>query len=220
VNGLRYICFEGWPVEEGDAVARLKGGDISGLEYLVRKYQVEAVRVAYMVCRDRPLAEDIAQTAFINVFERIGSFDETRPFRGWFLRSVVNAALTATTRSKRTVSLEKTLREDDASLARLDPALEGIDSAEVSDAISAALAQLPPQQRAAIVLRYYLGMNESEMSAYLNCAPGTGRWHLHMARRRLKKLLPAWVRGMFEEREDESSRPVPFVAQLPNGDTP
>jgi RNA polymerase sigma-70 factor, ECF subfamily len=208
-------------VQEGDAIARLKRGDISGLEYLVRKYQVEAVRVAYMVCRDRPLAEDVAQTAFINVFERIGSFDETRPFRAWFLRSVVNAALTASTRGKRTVSLENTLREDDAALARLDPALEeGIDSAEVSAAISAALAQLPPQQRAAIVLRYYLGMNESEMSAHLNCAPGTGRWHLHMARRRLKKLLPAWVRGMFEEPEDESSRPVPFIAQLPNGDTP
>ena len=208
-------------MEEGDAVARLKSGDISGLEYLVRKYQVEAVRVAYMVCRDRPLAEDIAQTAFINVFERIGSFDDTRPFRGWFLRSVVNAALTASTRDKRTVSLESTLPEDDAALSRLDPALEeGIDSAEVSAAISAALAQLPPQQRAAIVLRYYLGMSESEMSAHLNCAPGTGRWHLHTARRRLKKLLPAWVRGVFEEPEDETTRPAPFVAQLPNGDAP
>ncbi|HVF99429.1 MAG TPA: sigma-70 family RNA polymerase sigma factor [Chloroflexia bacterium] len=207
-------------MEEGDAIARLKSGDISGLEYLVRKYQVEAVRVAYMVCRDRPLAEDIAQTAFINVFERIGSFDETRPFRGWFLRSVVNAALTASTRGKRTVSLENALHEDDAALARLDPALEeGIHSAEVSAAISAALAQLPPQQRAAIVLRYYLGMNESEMSAQLNCAPGTSRWHLHRARQRLKKLLPAWVRGMFEEPQDQSSNPLPLVAQLPNGDT-
>lgn len=208
-------------MEEGDAVARLKSGDIGGLEYLVRKYQVEAVRVAYMACRDRPLAEDIVQTAFINVYERIGSFDETRPFRRWFLRSVVNAALTASTRSRRTVSLEKTLLEDDAGMARLDPALdERIDSAEVSAAISAALAQLSPQQRAAIVLRYYLGMNESEMSAQLNCAPGTGRWYLHRARQRLKKLLPTWVRGMFEEPEDESSRPIPFVAQVPHGDTP
>lgn len=208
-------------MEEGDAVARLKRGDISGLEYLVRKYQVEAVRVAYMVCRDRPLAEDIAQTAFINVYERIGSFDETRPFRGWFLRSVVNAALTASTRSRRTVSLENTLLQDDAALARLDPALEeGIDSAEVSAAVSAALSQLPPQQRAAIVLRYYLGMSESEMSAQLNCAPGTGRWHLHKARRRLKTLLPTWVRGMFEEPQDESSKPLPFAAPLSNGDTP
>lgn len=209
-------------MQEGDAVARLKSGDISGLEYLVRKYQVEAVRVAYMVCRDRSLAEDITQTAFINVYERIGSFDEARPFRWWFLRSVVNAALTASTHSHRhrTVSLEDTLL-DDAALARLDPALEeGIDSAEVRAAVSAALTQLPPQQRAAIVLRYYLGMNESEMSAQLNCAPGTARWHLHRARQRLKDLLPTWVRGMFEESQDESTQPMPFVAQLPNGDAP
>ncbi|HET6312215.1 MAG TPA: sigma-70 family RNA polymerase sigma factor, partial [Chloroflexia bacterium] len=116
---------------------------------------------------------------------------------------------------------ENALHEDDAALARLDPALEeGIHSAEVSAAISAALAQLPPQQRAAIVLRYYLGMNEAEMSALLNCAPGTGRWHLHRARQRLKTLLPAWVRGMFEEPQDQSSSPLPLVARLPNGDTP
>jgi hypothetical protein len=70
------------------------------------------------------------------------------------------------------------------------------------------------------VLRYYLGLNESEMAAQLNCAPGTGRWHLHRARQRLKKLLPAWVGGMFGQPEEESAKPLPFAARLPNGDTP
>lgn len=208
-------------MDERDAVARLKSGDINGLEYLVRKYQVEAVRVAFMVCRDRALAEDVVQSAFINAYERIGSFDAARPFRGWFLRSVVNAALTAGTRNQRTVSLENTLLPDDEALAHFDPRLEEqLDSAEVSAAISEALAKLPPQQRAAIVLRYYLGMSESEMSAQLNCTPVTTRWHLHRARRQLKKLLPNWIRGMFEEPEPDNSQPLPLAATLPNGDTP
>ena len=48
-------------MEEQDAIMRLKQGDIAGLEALVRRYQVQAVRTAYLVTRDLPLAEDIVQ---------------------------------------------------------------------------------------------------------------------------------------------------------------
>jgi len=50
-------------MEEQKAIARLKRGDIGGLEALVRKYQVQAVRTAYLITRDRALAEDIVQAA-------------------------------------------------------------------------------------------------------------------------------------------------------------
>jgi hypothetical protein len=52
-------------MEEQEAIARLKRGDIGGLEALVRKHQVQAVRTAYLITRDRALAEDIVQTAFL-----------------------------------------------------------------------------------------------------------------------------------------------------------
>ena len=45
-------------MNEGEAISRLKQGDISGLETLVHRYQVQAVRTAYLVTRDRHLAED------------------------------------------------------------------------------------------------------------------------------------------------------------------
>ena len=82
-------------MEEQKAIARLKRGDISGLEALVRKYQVQAVRAAYLIIRDRALAEDIVQAAFLRAYERIGQFDAGRPFGPWFLRSVVNDAVKA-----------------------------------------------------------------------------------------------------------------------------
>ena len=52
-----------------------------------------------------------------------------------------------------------------------------------------ALEKLPPAQRAAIVQRYYLGMSEAEMAGSGNSPPGTIKWRLHAARRRLSKLL-------------------------------
>ncbi len=46
-------------MDEHEAIARLKRGDISGLELLVRRYQAEAIRAAYLITRGRSLAEDL-----------------------------------------------------------------------------------------------------------------------------------------------------------------
>jgi len=175
-------------MEEQEAIARLKRGDIGGLEALVRKYQVQAVRAAYLVTRDRTLAEDIVQTAFLRAYERFGQFDAGRPFGPWFLRSVVNDAVKAVTRGKRQISLET------SSLAGLlaDPnpgPAEVAEAADLRQTVWDALGKLPPAQRAAIVLRYYLGLSEAEMAEQLACPPGTVKWRLHAARKRLRRLL-------------------------------
>jgi RNA polymerase sigma-70 factor, ECF subfamily len=59
-------------MEESQAIARLKRGDIGGLEVLVRKYQAQATRTAFLIVRDRALAEDIVQAAFVRAYERFG----------------------------------------------------------------------------------------------------------------------------------------------------
>ncbi|MDQ6695128.1 MAG: sigma-70 family RNA polymerase sigma factor [Chloroflexota bacterium] len=133
---------------EREAIRRLKQSNIDGLEYLVLKYQVQAMQAAYLVCRDRALAEDIVQSAFITAYECIGGFDETRSFGPWFLRSVVNSALKASMKRSRTVSLESSLPHGVTSLAHEGAGLEErIESLETSAAISAAISQLPPKQR-------------------------------------------------------------------------
>ena len=93
-------------MEEAEAIAQLKQGDVGGLEALVRGHQVQAVRTAYLITRDRALAEDIVQAAFVRAYQRIEQFDTRRPFGPWFLRSVVNDAIKAASRRERWVSLE------------------------------------------------------------------------------------------------------------------
>ena len=82
-------------MEEREAIERLKRGDIGGLEALVKRHQVEAIRAAYLIVRDRALAEDIVQGAFLRAYERIGRFDADRPFGPWFMKVVANDALKA-----------------------------------------------------------------------------------------------------------------------------
>ena len=80
----------GMTLDDHEAVRRMKSGDISGLEILVRRYQVRAVRAAFLVTQDEPLAEDVVQDAFIHLHQRIHHFDDRRPLEPYLMRSVIN----------------------------------------------------------------------------------------------------------------------------------
>lgn len=62
------------------AIIRLKRRDIGGLEILVRRYQVRAVRAAYLITGDQSEAEDIVQMAFLQVSAKINQYDQGLPF--------------------------------------------------------------------------------------------------------------------------------------------
>ena len=200
---------KGTVVDDRQAIALLQQGQVAALEPLVQRYQLRAVRAAYLVVGDRALAEDVVQSAFLRAFERIAQFDPSRPFGPWFLRSVVNAAIKAGARQARLVTLDDD-GEDQAAAAALasrlvDPAPGPEDQAETSEtqaAVWRALGQLSPAQRGAVVLRYYLDLSEDEMAARLERSPGTIKWTLHAARERLRGLL-GWTRP--ETRSGERS---------------
>jgi RNA polymerase sigma-70 factor (ECF subfamily) len=182
-------------VDERDAIKRMRAGDIRGLETLVRAYQVRAVRAAYLITHDRPLAEDIVQTAFLRAYERIAQFDAERPFGPWFLRSVANDATKAVSRRRSTMSLDSVADRDVEDAAGLDPPDPGpspealLLRAESDGELWEALDRLPLLQREAIVLRYHLELPEAEVAARLGVAAGTAKSRLHHARKRLQTLL-------------------------------
>src|SRR5690349_20827357 len=118
-------------MEEQQAIARLKQGDLGGLEALVKQYQALAVHAAFLIVAERALAEDIVQSAFLKAADRIQQFDAQRPFRPWFLRMVVNESIKAARRGQRNPSLDT---PSDAILAWLtDPAPGPQEMAETSE---------------------------------------------------------------------------------------
>ncbi len=178
-------------MEERRAVERLKGGDIGGLEPLVRSHYARCVRAAHLILRDREAAEDIVQGAFARMPEKIKSFDEARSFGSWFSKIVVNSAVKAASRRERTVSFYQGDAEE--LISRMaDPARgpqEAAEDSETRSRVWRALEQLPPAQRAVIVQRYYLGMTEAEMAGSAASPPGTIKSRLNTARKNLSKLL-------------------------------
>ena len=181
-------------MEDRIAISRLKQGDLSALEPLVKRYQVQAVHAAYAIVYDRAQAEDVAQSAFIKVMDRIHQFDEERPFAPWFFRIVVNDAIKLAKKQKRNVSLEEQLDEPSAQLAEwlTDPSLKPeplLEQKEASESILKALQHLTPEGRAVIVMRYFLEMSEADMSAKMDRPLSTIKWWLREARERLRNLI-------------------------------
>jgi len=177
-------------VDDLQAVHRLKNGDIGGLELLVARYQTKAIRTAFLVTHDEPMAEDVVQDVFVRFFERADRFDETRPFGPYFMRSVVNTALNTVQREKKGIRLqEEDASELEALLEKAASIEEQMESASLNRQILEALSKLPPRQRAVIVQRYYLEMSEKEMAEAMEAPAGTVKWLLNKARNRLRSLL-------------------------------
>lgn len=181
-------------MDEAEAIAQLKVGNIAALRTLIALYQVQAVQAAVLITRDRALAEDVVQEAFVRCYERADQFDAARSFRPWFLRMVVNDALKVVASQRRYVALDaREAATHPQVIARLEATANepenGVQRSELREAIGQAIDALSPRQRAAVVLRYYVGLDERETAREMGCAPGTVKWHLHVARERLRALL-------------------------------
>lgn len=179
-------------MDERKSIQQLKQGQIQGLEWLVAQHQVKAVRAAFLITHDLATAEDVVQEAFLNAFRYIRSFDESRLFEPWFLRSVINLAVAATRNRSQAGRIQS--EEDPVDFEELLAAEEGspeqqLEAAEFQESVWRAIQRLSPRQRAVVVQRYYLGMSEKEMAEALGTASGTVKWLLNAARDRLRNVL-------------------------------
>ena len=178
-------------MDDVQAIHRLKHADIGGLEILVTRYQVKAVRTAFLITHDESMAEDVVQDTFIRIFQRIRQFDENRSFEPYFMRCIVNTALNAVQKKAKGTQDDPGTNMDELEALLLQAASveEQVEFSELKGEILAALDKLSSRQRAAVVQRYYLGMSEKEMADTLEAAPGTVKWLLNAARIRLRELL-------------------------------
>jgi RNA polymerase sigma factor (sigma-70 family) len=172
------------------AISLLKKGNITGLAYLVRKYQDQAIHAAYLVSNDPDISEEIVQEAFVRIYERIHQFDGERPFRPWLIRIVINDSIKASRRRSRHISLDGEEPPLSDLIADENPGPAALlEESEYRQAVRSALKQLSPEQRAAVVMRYYLEMTEGEMAERAAWPRGTVKSRLHRARQQLKHLL-------------------------------
>lgn len=153
-------------------------GSASDLEALFHAHWPTAHRAAYLVVHDAALAEDVAQEAFLAAIRNLDRFDRRRPFGPWLHRIVVNRAIDAA--RARALRRESELVEGSASAEDRSPP---------DSSVLRALAALPPEQRAVIVLRHLLGYPPGEIARLLDLPRGT-------VNSRLRRGLDAMREGL------------------------
>jgi RNA polymerase sigma-70 factor, ECF subfamily len=168
---------------EASWIRGAQAGSVQDLEALFREHWPRAHRAAYLVVQDAAAAEDIAQEAFLAAIRALDRFDRRRPFGPWLHRIVVNRAIDwARARSLRAEVGGDALEE------RAAPA--ALPAEPYSEHVAQALAALPPEHRAVIVMRHLLGYTPGEIADLLDLPRGTVNSRLRRGLDRLRDELP------------------------------
>jgi RNA polymerase sigma factor (sigma-70 family) len=166
-------------------------GDTAGIptwDEVVDQHSDRVYRLAYRLTGNRPDAEDLTQEVFVRVFRSLDTYTPGT-FEGWLHRITTNLFLDQARRKQR-------IRFDalsDERAARLSSTAPGPDAAYVDrtfdDDIERALATLPPDFRAAVVLCDVEGLSYEEIAEILDAKLGTVRSRIHRGRAMLRSAL-------------------------------
>jgi RNA polymerase sigma-70 factor, ECF subfamily len=149
--------------EERKLIREAQGGSRDALAELYAVHWPRAYRAAYLVVHDAGAAEDIAQDAFLAAVDALDRFDRRRPFGPWLHRIVINRAIDWGRRE----ALRRNAGDPDELPETAAP------TEAIGGELMPALAQLPPEQRAVVVLRHLLEYTPGEIARMLELPRGT-----------------------------------------------
>jgi len=151
----------------------------AGIEGFALAHADALMRTAYLLTGDRHRAEDLVQGALLGIMK--ADLDSIQDPRAYGRRSVINLFINEQRRLPRARAV--------LHLFHPEP-VEAFETTVVErEAVRGALARLKPQQRAAIVLRYYDDLDDTQMASLLGCSESTVRSTLTRARAKLREQL-------------------------------
>ncbi len=172
---------------DGDC-ADLGGWTPPTWEEVVRDHSARVYRLAYRLTGNPYDAEDLTQEVFVRVFRSLAGY---RPgtFEGWLHRITTNLFLDHTRRRQR-IRFEGLGEETAARLHGTEPTpSQAFDDRHFDSDIQVALADLPPEYRAAVILCDIEGLSYEEIADVLGVKLGTVRSRIHRGRAQLRLAL-------------------------------
>ena len=177
------------------AIAR---GDEQALASLYDRYKVILFGLVLRILRRRDEAEDVLQELFLQVWKRATDFDAARgrPFT-WLVTMARSRAIdrlrSLDARNRAGVEAARAAGEEWA-----DAVTDAIRS-EQGEIVRRALAELPEEQRRALLLAYFEGLTQTEIAARLNAPLGTIKTRMRSGMIRLRELLREKMNGLRQE---------------------
>jgi len=184
-----------------ELLARVRAGDEAAFVALVEKYHGSMLRVARSYAPSDAIAEEAVQETWMGVARGIERFEGRSSFKTWLFRILINRARTAGGREPRNLPLGDVEPAVEASrfttvgawAAPLEAWEADADDRLVAgtwtEALRAALDDLPPRQREIVILRDVEGLTSQDVCDLLRVSEGNQRVLLHRGRSRLRTLL-------------------------------
>jgi RNA polymerase sigma-70 factor (ECF subfamily) len=204
------------PIEDAQLVRSLRAGDERAFAALVEEHGPTMLRVARLYVRERSVAEEVVQEAWVGLLRGIERFEGRSSLRTWLFRIVTNVAKTRALREARSVPFSALAEAEDegpsvpperfrglddrwaghwasppAEWARPDEALL---SAETRGVIARAIEALPQSQREVVTLRDVAGWSAEEVCNALELTETNQRVLLHRARTKVREALDDYLR--------------------------
>jgi len=182
---------------------RVKQGDTAAFTALVEKYKQPVMNLAARTLRDPTEAEDLAQNVFVQVFKSAARYQTTAKFSTWLFTIARNLCLNEIRRRARhqAESMDAPHPEQgDQPLHQFEDKQtasppERLLHGELADKIEQALAELPENQRLAIVLCRQEELSYEEIARVLRCSESATKSLIHRGRETLKQKLKPYLQS-------------------------
>jgi RNA polymerase sigma-70 factor (ECF subfamily) len=187
---------------------RVKQGEGGALAELVEKYKQPVMNVVYRMLRDATEAEDLAQNVFVQVYKSAHRYEVSAKFSTWLFTIARNLCLNEIRRRSRHPADSMDVPhpdqdgqpwqqfEDRKTLSPPDSLLQG----ELEAKIEEALAELPENQRTAILLCRQDELSYEDIAEVLGCSLSATKSLIHRGRETLKQKLKPYLRtGVWSE---------------------
>lgn len=176
-------------LDDATLVDRARDGDVRSYEQLVIRYQGRMFRLADRMLSDRAEAEDVVQDAFLTAWRRLGQLQDDAAFSGWLYRVTTNGCLNVLRRRQPAAEIDPDTTESTRTDTRPDHAVQVNSQLE---ALTLALGQLTPEQRACWLLREVHGLPYEEIGEIVGANVTAVRGRIARARAQLAEVMKAW----------------------------
>jgi RNA polymerase sigma-70 factor (ECF subfamily) len=176
-----------------ELVARSMGGDLDSFNQLVLRWERPIYALAYRVIGREEDARDVCQETFLRAFRALKGFKGQAKFSSWLYRIALNLCRDWIRRERRQPIAQAPEGVDLIELASESAPSESIEELvsrrEIGRAVARAMADLPDEQRTAIILKEYHGLTFQEIADLLDCPLSTVKTRLYQGLTVLRKQL-------------------------------